>query len=110
MAARPALARPGLVVAQGDLPPASVVALRQKGMEAMTRNEEREALDKIIRDADGNWPDAREAILAWMQEQGYRRVAESCTHPNHGKRLHECELPPIDDQTGQPTDADGSTT
>ena len=42
-------------------------------------------------------------VLSWLQEQGYRLVPESCARPNHGKRLHECELPPIDDQAGQPT-------
>ena len=31
---------------------------------------EREALDQIMRDADGWWPDAREAILATFRRQG----------------------------------------
>jgi hypothetical protein len=33
-------------------------------------DEEREALDQIIRDADGWWPEAREAILATFRRQG----------------------------------------
>src|SRR5690606_24256551 len=29
-------------------------------------------------------------------------VEPTCTHPGHGKRLHVCELPPIEQQ-GEPT-------
>ena len=35
----------------------------------MTNDDDREALDQIMREADGCWPDAREAILA----AGFRR-------------------------------------
>jgi len=36
----------------------------------MTTDDEREALDQIMREADGCWPDAREAILATFRRQG----------------------------------------
>jgi len=39
-------------------------------LSAPPSDDEREALDQIMREADGCWPDAREAILATFRRQG----------------------------------------
>ncbi|MEJ6554044.1 hypothetical protein PQI51_03275 [Microbacterium esteraromaticum] len=68
----------------------------------------RKQIQKVIEDGRAFPADVLSAQIVLVFEQAHTPTDTlTCTHPGHGKRLHECELPPIEPQ-GEPSDAEGS--